>query len=313
MADLPSIRPFLVGAFATLAVAVASAHAQCNTCVFEINKCVDLPYSAAACGSEVTISIAKSHSFSGSVTCLAAEIGYSFEVQHGTSLTLTAGECEVCRPQICVVGGKVIASVCPSFWPWGSPSTKTDYAPGITALTQKCETSPAIQCLCRGQGADCVCEEGSTETHQDELKRAKSVGSTAFGLKQVRGGDSTGREIAGLDSLCRLDIVLLKDAVGQLGIAPASAQVHLIGSDGSVEILRASTFSQTLEERLASLVQSGEYLDVNDDGAIDQGDIAVVLQEMGKSLGQEAFDYRADVNADGKVTELDLAAFLGDD
>lgn len=309
-------RSLSLATLSSLVLTAAAAHAQCATCSLEINECIDLPYNSAACGSEVVISIAKSHTFTGVITCEGStwggEFGYSFQVQNGTSLTLKAGECEVCRPRICVVGGKVTARVCPSWWPWGDPTVKTDYTPGTTALTQKCETSPAIQCLCRDQGADCVCAEGATETHEDELKRAKSVGSTSFGLKQIRGGDSTGRHIAGLDSMCRLDIVLLKGAMSQLGIAPTSAQVHLLGSDGSVEILKAGEFSQTLEARLAAMIDSGAYLDVNEDGKINAGDVAVVLQEMGKSLGQEPFDYRADVDADGKVTELDLAAFLGD-
>jgi hypothetical protein len=48
--------------------------------------------------------------------------------------------------------------------------------------------------------------------------------------------------------------------------------------------------------------------DVNGDGKIDCGDIAIVKASLGKRTGQTGFDSRADVNSDGVVDVRDLAA-----
>lgn len=55
-----------------------------------------------------------------------------------------------------------------------------------------------------------------------------------------------------------------------------------------------------------SLIITVETDDLNKNGKIDSGDLAIVSKNYGKSLGYESFNELADVNKDGKVDLLDL-------
>jgi hypothetical protein len=53
-------------------------------------------------------------------------------------------------------------------------------------------------------------------------------------------------------------------------------------------------------------VNSPRSLDLNGDGKIDCGDLAIVTASLGKKVGDAGFDPRADVNGDGVVDSLDV-------
>jgi len=55
------------------------------------------------------------------------------------------------------------------------------------------------------------------------------------------------------------------------------------------------------------IVAQGIPGDLDGDGAVDCGDIAIVKASFGKQQGQPGFDPRADVNSDGIIDVRDLA------
>lgn len=262
------------------------------------------------CGAGVTVTNGQAFTVGGTINFAPGGIGAtvvwncSFTV--ATGFTITAENCEFCKGELCRANQKIKVTVCEGFWPWSDPKVTSEYIAGISTFSESCRSDNETRCYCKRKSKKCPCGiDAPPSESQSDLGTGTLRGAVSLEYSQVRGADRDERVATGIDDMCMLDVALFRRFFESIDLEPTTVDVAVVGSEGEIELHAVESFLAKLADREQVLVD-GKRLDVNGDGSVDEQDMSIVLQSMGATVESGPFDYRADLDANGKVSEDDL-------
>lgn len=267
------------------------------------------------CGAGVTITNGQQFSVGGSVNFAPGGVGgsvnWSCTFVTAVAFTIAAENCEFCKGELCLTNQKVKVTVCPGFWPWSDPKVDSQYIAGNSAVTEECRSDAETRCYCKRKGKKCPCGiDTPPSASESDLGSGTVRGAVSFEYAQVRGADLEDRMADGLEDMCMLDVALFRRFFESTDLEATTLDVAVIGSTGSIEMHAVDSFLEKLAAREAALVD-GARLDVNEDGVIGDEDLMIVLKSLGATVEGDRFDYRADLDGNGKVSDEDLDILQG--
>lgn len=271
-------------------------------------------YSGAMCGGSISFTAGQSASISAELEVPGfGSVGFSHSVEFSTTLTVTSQPCTRSRPMLVATEGKFKVDICKGYWFWEDDrQIRVNYIPGRTTFSQNNETSDEISCICKSLGNDCPCGETRPKTTTAECNgSALETPSTSYMLQQLRHADTSGREVKGLGSLCRLELRMLATILEEPVHAGLAEQVVLTSPDGSIASYPIGSILGEIEQLEEQIVASGAFRDVNGDGKVNEGDAQAILESMGAKLATGGFDLRLDLNGNAQVDEGDFEIWLG--